>query len=307
MSTLTLNKRQLIWTIILGVIATLTIFFIAYNYKQQLDIQTLKSNNAQLKIIKSYIHYTEEFKTPINDEWTFYDSNMKQYTFNDIVAKGSQFCLFIDKSQCEVCWKRALTYLEGNTKGSSLQPIILFSGFLPKDFTRLSTSMPFPCYYIESTIDLEEYFPTSNPMYFVLNRAKFIHYVFYPEGMYETMGSHYLSAVASYLNTYSHTSSTTMVTAENPQIEIKNLPLRKKASINLYLQNKGNNPVKIQQVLPSCDCMLIEHYPTVVKARSKATIDVSFVPDKKGWMQRSVTIILDNKQTIEFNIDIYVV
>lgn len=307
MRTLTLNKQHLTWAIILGTIAALTFFFIVYNYKQQLDIQTLKSNNAQFKIIKSYIHYTEEVKTPINDDWTFYDSNMKQYTLDDIVAKRSQFCLFIDKSQCEVCWKRALTYLEENTKGTSLQPIILFSGFLPKDFVRLSTNLPFPCYYVESTIGLEEYFQTSNPMYFILNQAKFIHYVFYPEGMYDAMGSQYLFAITSYLNTYNHTSPTTMIIAENPQIEIKGLPLRKKASVKLYLQNRGNKSVKIQQVLPSCDCMLIEHYPTVVKAKDKATIDVSFVPDKKGWMQRSVTIILDDKQTIEFNIDIYVV
>jgi hypothetical protein len=119
MRTLTLNKQHLTWAIILGTIAALTFFFIVYNYKQQLDIQTLKSNNAQFKIIKSYIHYTEEVKTPINDDWTFYDSNMKQYTLDDIVAKRSQFCLFIDKSQCEVCWKRALTYLEENTNISS--------------------------------------------------------------------------------------------------------------------------------------------------------------------------------------------
>ena len=60
MRTLTLNKQHLTWAIILGTIAALTFFFIVYSYKQQLDIQTLKSNNAQFNIIKSYIHYTEE-------------------------------------------------------------------------------------------------------------------------------------------------------------------------------------------------------------------------------------------------------
>lgn len=304
---MTPNKQSLIWTSILVSILTFTLLLVAYNYKQQLEVETNKNNNSQLKIIKNYIHNTERVKIPIDSEWTLCDSKMSHHALDEILGEASSLCLLIDKSQCEVCWKKALVFLKDNTKKLSLHPVILFSGYLPKDFARICTDIPFPCYLIVSTTKLDNFFQTSEPMYFVLSPTKDIHFVFYPDGMYDTMGNHYLSTIASYIKNNKSYSSTNMVTAENPQIEIKKSPLRKKLTVKLYLQNRGNKTVNIQRVLPSCDCMLIENYPNTISARDKTSIDVSIVPDKKGWMQRSVTIILDNKQTIEFNIDIYVV
>lgn len=304
---MTPNKQSLIWTSILVSILTFTLLLIAYNYKQQLGVETIKSNNFQQKVIKHYIHNTERIRIPIDSEWALYDSKMSHHTLEDILVDKSLLCLLIDKSQCEVCWKKALAFLKDNAKNYSLHPVILFSGYLPKDFTRICTDIPFPYYLIVSTTTLDNFFQTSEPMYFVLNPTKDIHFVFYPDGMYDTMGNHYLSTVASYIKNNKSSPSTNMVTAENPQIEIKRSPLRKKLTVKLYLQNRGNKSVNIQKVLPSCDCMLIENYTNTISARGKTSIDVSIVPDKKGWMQRSVTIILDNKQTIEFNIEIYVV
>ena len=63
----------------------------------------------------------------------------------------------------------------------------------------------------------------------------------------------------------------------------------------------------VKQIVPSCTCLLIECAPTKVPAHGEATVCVSIVPDTRGWMSRSVMVTLDNKQTLEFNIDLHVV
>lgn len=301
--------KKIILTILLVLLTVASVSIVWINQTSREN----KRNNADslqtnLALKKALLEKINNESLEVTSEWDIRDVQMKRTSLDEILKTGPRLCLFIDRSQCDVCWKKAIDFIKDNVKGKNLSQVcIMLSGFQPNDMRQFqSIAADIPIYYlVDMPQELAGKIEKGKTYFFVLENARLISHLFEPEGLYESMGKEYIQGFQKLSRLAK--SSQQFVRAINPEIVRDSLSLRKKEAFLLRVENAGRQQVGITKVSPSCTCIMVEDFPKYMMPHSIGEIKVVLVPETKGWMMRTITVELDNGQELEFNIEAHVV
>lgn len=301
--------KKIILTILLTLLAVAAVSIVWINQTSgENNKNVVDSLEANLALKKALLEKVNNESIEITSEWEIRDAKMRQTTLETVLNGSPKLCLFIDRSQCDVCWKKAIDFIKENVKGKDLaQVCILLSGFQPNDIRQFQTiAAGIPVYYLaDMPQELVGKIEKSKTHLFVLENAQMISHIFAPDGLYESIGKEYLEAflkLSQQAEGLHH-----VVKAVNPEIAKDSLLLRKKEVFVLKVENTSSQSVGIAKVTPSCTCIMVQSFPKNIQPHSTSEIKVVLVPETKGWMMRTITVELGNGQELEFNIEAHVV
>ena len=143
--------KKIILTILLVLLTVASVSIVWIN-------QTSRENNknkadslqTNLALKKALLEKINNENLEITSEWEVRDEQMKRTSLDEILKGGPRLCLFIDRSQCDVCWKKAIDFIKDNVKGKNLSQVcIILSGFQPNDMRQFqSIAADIPIYYL---------------------------------------------------------------------------------------------------------------------------------------------------------------
>lgn len=301
--------KKIILPILLALLTVVSVSIVWINQaSRENNKNSADSLQTNLALKKALLEKINNESVEITSEWEVRDGQMKRMSLDEILKDGPRLCLFIDRSQCDVCWKKAIDFIKDNVKGQDLaQVCILLSDFQPNDIRQFQTiAAPISIYYLANMPqELASRIERGKTYFFVLENPHMISRVFESDGLYESIGKEYIQGFQKLL--HHAKSSQQIVRGINPEIVRDSLSLRKKEAFLLRVENAGRQQVGIAKVTPSCTCIGVDDFPKYIMPHSVGEINVVLVPETKGWMMRTITVQLDNGQELEFNIEAHVV
>lgn len=301
--------KKILLTILLALLTVASVSIVWINQtSSENNKNSADSLQTNLALKNALLEKINNESVEITSEWEVRDGQMKRTSLDEILKDGPRLCLFIDRSQCDACWKKAIDFIKENFKERDLSQVcILLSGFQPNDMRQFQTiASGIPIYYLANMPqELASKIDWGKTYFFVLENPHMISRVFESDGLYESIGREYIQGFQKLSRQAK--SSQQVVRAINPEIVRDSLSLRKKEVFLLRVENAGRQQVGITKVTPSCTCIRVEDYPKYVMPHSIGEITVVLVPETKGWMMRTITVQLDNGQELEFNIEAHVV
>ncbi len=289
-----------------GILAIILIgiftYFVYLNDQKRDAEMKLSEKEDTLSIIKSHLLQQIGFtEAVINPETSLYSQVGNDSTIASLTTKGKRFCLYIERSQCEDCWERALAFLERSDSVIKYlpAPIIIASGYNRRDFLLMLErhTIKYPVYLIDRPWEIDNLLCRNQPFYFILEKGGRMTSIFYPEGMYELMGDVYLRHVAKYCFPDSiEKNAKADIEILNPEIDLGTVSLRQKCIVELGLRNRGKNKCRIKNVMPTCNCLLVERVPEAILPGEVEMIKVTFLSNNKGTIKREVQVSMEGEE-----------
>ena len=291
-----------------------TLFFYIVDQKDYTEKQ-LQSRHQEMEDLKlNYLKQIKYSQAKIDARMPIlYTNSDKHITqLSEIVDEGFHLGIYIDKSQCEMCWKRAVVFMKDTlpTLNDSIEPFILVSGYSKRDLQMMlnRNKIKLPVFLIDRPEPLQYLLNENMPFYFVLGHEGVLSSLFFPENVYDAMGTAYLKNAVAYCSVLanSDTSTITNVVSLNPNIDIGEVKIREKHLVKLQLKNNGGNICKINNVQATCNCVIVDNFPEYIYPGETISIGVRFLSHQKGVVQREIFVSVDgNKSLIKFNLKAY--
>lgn len=280
-----------------AVIVTVVMYVDKVNHRiQQMETERNIALELYFKSMKELV------PMGIDSIWT---SNFKYISLDVLTSKGPRLCLFLHKSQCDLCRNEALEYFEEcGSLYKWLKPVVLLSGFKPNDLIQMEHSYSFPLFLVDERWEIDAETQKDYPILMVLNQKGKINYVFPLEDKSPYIKEEYVKRVNAYCQT---SNRKPRIRAINANIQLGNIELRRKVVVKLLLENVSSQDCKVVNIEPSCDCIRIEDFTKVIYAESKGFVKVTLVPERKGTLYRTVSVKLASAQTVDFEINANVI
>lgn len=280
-----------------AVIVTVVMYIDKVNHRIQ---QMEKERNIAVEL------YFESMKKlvpmGIDSIWT---SKSKHISLDVLTSKGPRLCLFLHKSQCDLCRNEALEYFEEcRSLYKWLNPVVLLSGFKPNDLIKLEQLYSLPLFLMDERLEIDVESQKDYPILLVLNQNEKVNYVFPLKDKSPYIKEEYVKRANAYCQVMNRQPK---IRAINANIQLGNIELRRKVVVNLLLENVSGQDYNVVDIEPSCDCIRIEDFTKVIKAESKGFVKVTLVPERKGTLYRTVSVKLANAQTVDFEINANVI
>lgn len=296
------KKRKNLITIIVSLICVFTLFVYLNDQKRDAELKLSDKEEGFSRLQSHFLQHVEMLSGRIKPETPLYSRNAPDSTIANLSAKGPRFGLYIERAQCEQCWERALAFLEKTVPNISYmpKPIILASGYNRCDLqlTLNRHKISYPVYLLDRPWEIEPLLAANQPFYFILETDGNMRAVLYPEDMYELIGEPYLNYVAKYCypDSIAAVQSTSDIELINPEVDLGEVPMRKKRTVEVSIRNNGKGKCIIKSVQPTCNCVLVEGYPTAILPGETETIKVAFLSSTTGPIQRNVLVLVEGEK-----------
>lgn len=292
-------KRTII-TFVFLLIGAFTYFVYLNDMKRNAELNLSEKEDSLIIMRSHFLKQIELTEARVSPDGKFFSQTEADSTIRSLTLNGKRFGLFVERSQCEQCWERALAYLEKNVHDIKYmpEPIILVSGYNRRDFQLMLKRhhISFPVYLIDRPWEIENLLYSNQPFYFVLDKDGRMKYIFYPEGMYELMGRECLRHVTAYcFPEATGDNSRSDIELVNPEVDLGTVSLRQKRTVELCIRNNGKNKRRIRNIIPSCNCLLVEDDPETILPGNVGTITVSFLSHNKGQVKREVQVSVEGE------------
>ena len=298
----TRKKTLGILFLLLFVIGAFTYFVYLNDLKRDAELKLSDMEDSYKMLQSHFLRQISQTEAYIKPDTPLFSPTENDSTLASLTLHGKRFCLYIERSQCEECWERALAYLEKETSNMNYRPspIILASGYNRRDFLLMLERhhIKYPVYLLERPWEIEDFLSHNQPFYFILEKDGRMKSIFYPEGIYELMGERYLRHITAYCFPDTkdvHTNAD--IELLNPQVDLGKVPLRQKRIVELRIRNKGKQKCNIKNVIPTCNCVLVEGFPEAILPGETDTIRVSFLSTNKGAVEREVRVTVKGENT----------
>lgn len=296
------RKKTLGITFLLFVIGAFTYFVYLNDLKRDAELKLSDMEDSHGIMQSGFLRQIELTEAYIKPDTQLFSPTEKDSTIASLTLHGKRFCIYIDRSQCEQCWERALSFLEKTVSEEKHmpQPLVIASGFNRRELQLMLNRRPisYPVYLIERPWEIERLLKQSQPFYFILEVGGHMTSVFYPENLYEQVGKSYLHHVAAECFP---DSTATLVKSDiklvNPEVDMGDVPIRSKHKVELFICNTGTKKYHIISVLPTCNCMFIENTPKVILPGETEVIKVVFLSNNKGQVERKIQVNIEGEET----------
>lgn len=307
-----MKKYRIFQFVLFSLVSCLvTIFFYMVDQKnyteRQLQSRLQEIENLKLNYLKQIKSSQAKIDARMPILYTNSDKNIKQ--LSEIVDEGYQLGVYIDKSQCEMCWKRAVVFMKDTlpTLNDSIEPFILVSGYSKRDLQMMinRNKIKLPVFLIDKPQSLQYLLKEDMPFYFVLSKEGVLTSVFFPENVYDIMGTAYLKNAVAYCSVLANSASFSNVNVVplNPNIDIGEVRIREKHLVKLQLKNNGENICKINNVQATCNCVIVDNFPEYIYPGETINIEVRFLSHQIGLVKREIFVNIDgNNSLIKFNL-----
>lgn len=296
------NTKTLGLSLVLLVIGAFTYFVYLNDLKRDAELKLSDKEESYGIMQSAFIQQIELTEARISSETTLYSPTEKDSTIASLAFEGKRFCLYIDRSQCEQCWERTLSFLEKTVseEKNMPQPLVIASGFNRRELQLLLNRRPisYPVYLIERPWEIERLLKQNQPFYFILESDGRMTSIFYPENLYEQLGKSYLHHVAVECFPDSTTNNAKSgIKLVNPEVDMGEVPIRSKRKVEFAIRNVGKKKHRIISVMPTCNCMIIENTPKVILPGETEVIKVAFLSNNKGQVEREIQVCIEGEET----------
>lgn len=286
----------------LVVTGAFTYFAYLKDLKRDVEHKLSDMQESYNKMQSHFLRQIEMTEAQIKPETTLYSLSENDSTIASLSFKGKRLGLYIDRSQCEQCWERALSFLEKAVPEEKHmpQPIVIASGFNQRELRLMLGRRPirYSVFLIERPWEIEQLIRPNQPFYFVLEAGGRIKSIFYPEDLYEQLGKLYLHRVAADCFPDSvETSTKSYVKLVNPEVELGEVPMRSKRKVELAICNTGKKKCRIKNVQTTCNCVLIEDVPKTILPGETEFIKIAFLSNKKGPIERKIQVSIEGEES----------
>ncbi len=279
-------------------ISAAVILITAALYYHQKDIAmqyTLNKIQEDLVIAThKIVNQTEAIQINIADSTIVYDTNKQAHILPSIAKKHDAIVLYIDRYQCDICWKGHLDFLLRMKKMFSEFPpiVILAANYNLREAKLLHRRIgqPVALYLTQGIPEIQYLENFRKPFFFILSsNSPQVSSVYFPDDHSSIGDSIYFDTVVK---------KTTQKKVANASIEkLELLPedtlmpdfkLRKKYSITFKIKNHGESIAEITHVDLSCSCLSLKGYTKVIKPGETGLIEVTFLATERGPYERIV-------------------
>ncbi len=296
-----IHRRQIIAVSLLVVVAVFTCFVYLNDRWRETEGLLAEKNGAYGKLQSSFLQ--QIFMTELPCDTTsklYYEENgvIENVTLGHLYEEAPRPGVYIDRSQCETCYQRALDFLQKNMTqaGKGRQPIVLLSGFSLRDMQSFKARYrcPFEVYLLEWPLRTVGAIRLDQPFYFLLERAGYLSALFYPEEQYEGLGPLYLERVKTRCG---GRDSLTMkgVEAVHPMVDIGTVALRQEVKTVLRIRNYGKKSRRVKSVRTSCNCVMVLEAPQEIAPGEEGQVKVAFLSTTTGVVQREVVVTIEGE------------
>lgn len=282
-------------------------------------------------VIVKNASFTDKNNMDTNDHSSLYDNKVIQYMeaveysvdtcqillcHNDslnsmaMISKQPRIGLYIDARQCTPCWKKELKQLAiwDDSLSFDNTPIIIANNFNMREIKIMQESTKFPIYSIGNILNfLPSLTKFNSPFFFVIDKGSISRPFFPSEEDPNSLSLKYLKHIDAVLkkkDSENNLGDSISLIVQNPIVDLGKVRTREKSTIQYSLHNNMIEPCMIYKCVPSCSCIIVDSFSTVIPAGEDGYVCVSTSQINKGDFHYSInlqTSIQNQPYTVEFS------
>ncbi len=245
------------------------------------------------------LQYMEAIDYSIGDEILFVNSKGETKFIKDI-SHLQRVCLYIDSRHCTSCWKDEIRNLSDwcDSVPFSVSPIIIANNFNERELKIMQQGTEYEIYSIGDQVSFLSPLTKFNvPFYFVINQEGHACCPYFPTksdmGKFPKRYFTHVCSLTSNKNNKAISEGVKKLALLNENVQLGEIPYRKKISIKYKMKNLCNKPCKIFECLPSCSCILVDSFSSVIPPGEIGYLSITTVQNNKGVFDHSVRIHSD--------------
>lgn len=229
-------------------------------------------------------------------------------TLRALGVPGGRLFLYIDRAHCTSCWKKDMEVLSAlsDMPLCARDMAVVASGFSGRELNIMRQNTTQDIYDAGDGKSLPGALTKfSLPFFFVLTQDGKLALPYFPSKEDdEKFLRNYLALAESRMKKHEvdaqpHSSSGThSLVVENENLDLGGVRIRRKASGEFVLKNVGDTDCVVQQIHPTCSCILIDDYPKVIKAGETGCVRFTTVQTNKGTFHHSIRVQTDSDSEV---------
>ena len=259
------------------------------------DMATTVSTNLSNK----QLQYIEAIEYPLDNNMIFQCCDDDSVSLEQL-SRLSHLCLYIDSHHCHSCWKDELHNLADwcDSVEFSSVPILIANNFSMRELRIIQSETDFRIYSIGSKPEFLCPLTKFNvPFYFVINQEGHVCSPYFPSkedmGVYPKRYFVHARDLTKQANNKGLSEGKDILVLLNDNVKIGTIPYRKKVNIKFKMRNMGSRPCKVLECQPSCSCIMVDSFSTVIPPGEIGHVSITTVQNNKGSFQHSVRIHTD--------------
>ena len=248
------------------------------------------------------MQYMEAVEYPMDDLIILLGADGDTCDFQKLCADGC-LALYIDRAHCTSCWRKDVEVMQvlPDMPGIAKSLVIIASGFGSRELKIVRRDTGLRVYGAETPEALPRALTKfALPFFFALTPDGKVVLPYYPDNDDdEEFLRNYLSLVENRLEKTQlvpwpgSTGRHDTLVVENADLDLGIVGQRRKVSGKFEIRNEGRRDCVIQQIYPTCSCVLIDEYPKVIKAGETGVIRFTTVQENKGSFRHGIQVHTD--------------
>lgn len=217
-----------------------------------------------------------------------------------LCGQGSRLFLYIDRAHCTSCWKKDVEVMHALTDKPECarDMAVMASGFVGRELSIMRQNTGLDIYDAGAGEALPSALRKfSLPFFFVLTQDGKLVLPYYPSNEDDEKFLRNYLALAESRMKEAHASArprpnsdVRSLQVENENLDMGEVRIRRKASGEFVLKNMGDADCELQQIYPTCSCILIDDYPKVIKAGEAGRARFTTVQTNPGAFHHSIRV-----------------
>ncbi len=289
--------RNKYWAYLILLFASIFTIYIYVINSKAISSENDEWSSLNVRLADKLLQYVEAIEYPIDSNLHFTNSKEKSFRVSEI-SSYPRVCLYIDGRHCTSCWKdemRNLKYWNDSAR-FAIRPIIIANNFSGRELKIIQKQTDFEIYSMGSQINFLPALTKFNvPFYFVMEGG-YVCCPYFPSkndmGDFPVRYFKHISNLTKRMDA-KKTGAANALSLLNADVELGTVDFRKKISITYTMKNLGNTICKVFDCQPSCTCIVVDSFSSVIPPGETGYVAITTVQNSKGAFQHSVRIHTD--------------